>query len=316
MGEFKTAWMVPAEAVEGACPIRPTGHFPAHLPVDFGHRARGKHGIGRTAAGGKADHVLFGPCFRQDIRGESTVENTVEFVGDHDAAPHLPVEAVPGDVRGCNIGAGHGFPIDSGLIPPDIEGDRPQPSPVYLERRLIHHLAPACMDEKGAILHGAEEGIAGQAMGGDGSPGREGNMEGYGVAPGKEFLQGDKAGFAGPAGGMFPAPHGAVCARLLPYVIAMNVRALQERFRESDALRRYEEIAQLLTGSEVATINDGVEWVQELCDALEVPPLSSYGMTEKDIPALVEKAAQSSSMKGNPVTLTPDELTEILTRAM
>ncbi len=123
-------------------------------------------------------------------------------------------------------------------------------------------------------------------------------------------------GFAGPAGGMFPAPHGVVCARLLPYAMEVNVRVLQERFRESEALARYEEIAQLLTGSEVATINDGVVWVQELCDALQVPPLSEYGMTQDDIPVLVEKASKSSSMKGNPVTLTSDELTEILNRAM
>ncbi len=123
-------------------------------------------------------------------------------------------------------------------------------------------------------------------------------------------------GFAGPAGGMFAAPHGAICARLLPYVMEMNVKVLQERFRESEALKRYEEIAHILTGSEVATFNDGVEWVQELCGALDVPPLSQYGMTEDDIPVLVEKAGKSSSMKGNPVTLTPEELTVILTRAM
>jgi alcohol dehydrogenase class IV len=36
-------------------------------------------------------------------------------------------------------------------------------------------------------------------------------------------------GFAGPLGGMFSAPHGAICARVLPYVIEVNVRALQAR---------------------------------------------------------------------------------------
>lgn len=123
-------------------------------------------------------------------------------------------------------------------------------------------------------------------------------------------------GFAGPAGGMFAAPHGAICARLLPYVIEVNVRALKERFKSSEAIQRYDEIAQILTGSEVATASDGVEWVQELCNTLQVPSLSNYGMTQDDIPTLVEKAAKSSSMKGNPVTLTLDELQEILTRAM
>src|SRR5512135_311783 len=36
-------------------------------------------------------------------------------------------------------------------------------------------------------------------------------------------------GFAAPAGGMFSAPHGAVCAALLPRVMEANVRALETR---------------------------------------------------------------------------------------
>ena len=36
-------------------------------------------------------------------------------------------------------------------------------------------------------------------------------------------------GFAAPLGGLFPAPHGAICARLLPFVMAVNVKALAER---------------------------------------------------------------------------------------
>ncbi len=34
-------------------------------------------------------------------------------------------------------------------------------------------------------------------------------------------------GFAGPIGGIFPAPHGAVCARLLAVVMEVNLRALK-----------------------------------------------------------------------------------------
>ena len=123
-------------------------------------------------------------------------------------------------------------------------------------------------------------------------------------------------GFAGPLGGMFPAPHGAICARVLPYVIEANVRALQERMADSPALRRYDEIAQILTGNPKATASDGVQWVQELCETLQVPSLSTYGMTEKDIPLLIEKATKASSMKGNPIVLTADELQDILSQAL
>jgi alcohol dehydrogenase class IV len=123
-------------------------------------------------------------------------------------------------------------------------------------------------------------------------------------------------GFAAPIGGMFPAPHGAVCGRLFPYVMAINVRALQVRAPESDALRRYDEIAQILTGDDSATADDGVTWVQELCARLQVPGLASHGITSQDFPALVEKASVAGSMKGNPIELTRDEMHEILSRAL
>ena len=123
-------------------------------------------------------------------------------------------------------------------------------------------------------------------------------------------------GFAGPLGGMFPAPHGAVCGRLLPYVMPVNVRALQARAPDSPALRRYDEVAQLLTGDHDATADDGVAWVVDLCRALDVPPLGAYGMVQDDIPAVIAKAARSSSMRGNPIALTSEEMGEILTKAL
>jgi alcohol dehydrogenase class IV len=123
-------------------------------------------------------------------------------------------------------------------------------------------------------------------------------------------------GFAGPAGGMFHAPHGAVCAALLPHVMTVNVHALQERMPDSQALRRYDEIAQILTGDPQARASDGVAWVRELCQALHVPSLAAYGVTPDDIPSLVEKAAAASSMKPNPIQLTTAELTEIATAAL
>ena len=55
-------------------------------------------------------------------------------------------------------------------------------------------------------------------------------------------------GFAGPIGGMFPAPHGAVCAALLPGVMNTNLRALRQRASDGEPLRRYDEVARWLTG--------------------------------------------------------------------
>jgi alcohol dehydrogenase class IV len=122
-------------------------------------------------------------------------------------------------------------------------------------------------------------------------------------------------GFAGPFGGMFDAPHGAVCAALLPHVMAANVRVLQQRQPKSEALIRYDEIAQILTGSVDAFAEDGVEWVTELTTYLQIPSLGAFGLTVDDFPELITKAAKSSSMKGNPIQLQPAELEGILTNA-
>jgi len=123
-------------------------------------------------------------------------------------------------------------------------------------------------------------------------------------------------GFAGPIGGMFPAPHGAVCATLLPHVMAANLGALRQREPGSATLNRYDEIAQLLTGQASARAADGVLWVRELVDGLRIPPLRTYGVTPAHIDELVAKAAKASSMKANPVVLTEPELRHILEQAI
>ncbi|MEQ2005511.1 MAG: iron-containing alcohol dehydrogenase [Limisphaerales bacterium] len=123
-------------------------------------------------------------------------------------------------------------------------------------------------------------------------------------------------GFAAPIGGMFPAPHGAVCAALLPGVMEANIRALRERARDNGALRRYDEVARLVTGSPQATADDGVAWVRGLCGELRIAPLRTWGLVEPDVPAVVEKAAQASSMKANPVVLTAAEQGAVLMAAL
>jgi alcohol dehydrogenase class IV len=98
-------------------------------------------------------------------------------------------------------------------------------------------------------------------------------------------------------------------------VMAANLIALQTRYAESSVLQRYREIARWLTGDEEATAEDGVTWVRQLAADLEIPPLRTYGIGKADFPALVEKAGKASSMKANPLPLTAEELTGILTAA-
>src|SRR5262249_5234698 len=123
-------------------------------------------------------------------------------------------------------------------------------------------------------------------------------------------------GFAAPIGGQFDSPHGAVCARLLPLVVATNVRALREREPASPLLARFDVVARVLTGQSDAGAEDGVAFLGELAHELGVPGLSSYGMSEEHVAVVADKAAAASSMKGNPLPLTPAELEDILTQAL
>jgi alcohol dehydrogenase class IV len=123
-------------------------------------------------------------------------------------------------------------------------------------------------------------------------------------------------GFAAPLGGMLAAPHGAVCAALLPHVLRANARALAARAPDSPALARHRELGPLLTGHPDAGLDDALGWVADTCRALAIPGLARYGMTAARIPELVAKARAASSMKGNPIALTDDELAEIAAAAL
>ena len=123
-------------------------------------------------------------------------------------------------------------------------------------------------------------------------------------------------GFAAPLGGSWKAPHGALCAALLPHGMAANVAALRRRAQQHPALERYAVLARLLTGLPEASAEDGIEWVRSLCAELNVPALHTWGITEADLPGVVEKAAHASSMKANPLQLTSGELLELVTSAL
>ena len=123
-------------------------------------------------------------------------------------------------------------------------------------------------------------------------------------------------GIASVLGGMYPGPHGAICARLLPYVMETNIRALRERLPGSETLVRYEEIAKIITGEVAASAEDGVAWVMNLCRDIDIAPLSAYGIRREDFPTIVEKSSKASSMRGNPVQLTVEEMSLILEQAL
>jgi alcohol dehydrogenase class IV len=123
-------------------------------------------------------------------------------------------------------------------------------------------------------------------------------------------------GFASVLGGMYQIPHGVICARLLAPAMDANFRALEARMPASPALRRYDEVAQYLTGNPLADAGDGIAWVKELCEQLRVHPLADYGIAPLDFSLIVEKTSKASSTKANPIQLTNEELLAILEKAV
>ncbi len=123
-------------------------------------------------------------------------------------------------------------------------------------------------------------------------------------------------GFAGPIGGLRPAPHGMICARLLPLVFEANLAALRQCQPDHPLIERFDEVARLLTGNPQASAEDGVSWLMALGAELQIPGLSRYGVCEADFEGLVQNAIRSSSMKGNPIALSEGELRGVLERAL
>lgn len=123
-------------------------------------------------------------------------------------------------------------------------------------------------------------------------------------------------GFASPLGGMLEAPHGALCAAVLPHATAMNTRALRARDADAEALRRYAEIARILTRRPDAEAEDVAAWIAQVCHKFAIPNLRRYGLDQGQVPELVEKVSRASSTKANALPLTIGELTEIAERAL
>jgi alcohol dehydrogenase class IV len=111
-------------------------------------------------------------------------------------------------------------------------------------------------------------------------------------------------GLSGPLGGMFEAPHGVLCAAVLPYVVEVNQRAAQQRLAGSPVVSRFEQVKRAMGD------------LGELVQALKIPPLRAHGVTRDYFQEIIEKAQASNSMKGNPLALEEDELREILERAL
>lgn len=127
-------------------------------------------------------------------------------------------------------------------------------------------------------------------------------------------------GFAAPLGAMFPIPHGAACAALLVPGIEANVRALRQLDRAHPTLARFAQLGEILTEKRFATpqeaVDATVDFVRDLVQKLQVPTLSSFGVSASDTPAVVAAAKKASSMRYNPVVLSDQALEQCFREAL
>lgn len=112
-------------------------------------------------------------------------------------------------------------------------------------------------------------------------------------------------GLAGVIGGETGEPHGAICGRLLPHVLAANAEAADE-----DTRTRIAAIDEMLDQAFGIRIDGLAGWIAHHGLTPGRPPLTAQ--TRADI---ADRSAASSSMKPNPVTLSPERLSQILEAA-
>lgn len=120
-------------------------------------------------------------------------------------------------------------------------------------------------------------------------------------------------GFASVIGGLFNIPHGVICGTLLSETIRQNIESLISIDPEHPALHKYAKAACLLCPTHL--FKDRVEssrylvtLLAEWTEQLEIPGLSAYGVTYKDIDPIVSATGQ----KDNPIPLSVEKLSRIL----
>jgi alcohol dehydrogenase len=125
-------------------------------------------------------------------------------------------------------------------------------------------------------------------------------------------------GLAQPLGSLFPIPHGVVCGTLVGEATDINIQALIQRAPDSRALTNYARAGQVIAGGTISG-NDALEalvrTLKDWTERLNLPRLSSFGVTQADIPAIVANS-RGSSMQTNPVKLTDEDIAELVKRRL
>jgi alcohol dehydrogenase class IV len=117
-------------------------------------------------------------------------------------------------------------------------------------------------------------------------------------------------GFAAAIGGMYPAiRHGEICAALLPAVMQINREAADSKKDYLWVKQKMDKLSGLFSYGKKITLD---QKIRDIATKLNIPGLESLGVERSKSNLIIEKARNSSSMKGNPIALSDEELAKIL----
>jgi len=116
-----------------------------------------------------------------------------------------------------------------------------------------------------------------------------------------------------PLGGKFHAPHGVAIAALLPSVMKFNAKGDPETFR--DIAKLAGENIERLSDNEAAL--KAVIAVKKLCKDVNIPNISTFGVTEDDLPQMAADTMKIERLlAGNPCKVTEEDVLSIFKDAI
>jgi alcohol dehydrogenase len=122
-------------------------------------------------------------------------------------------------------------------------------------------------------------------------------------------------GLAAPLGAFFPLPHGVACGTLVATATAVNIAAMEAREPDNPALPKYAEIGRRFAMQKGLSGKDArsflVTTLQQWQEKLALPRLAACRIATADFSRIVANS-RGSSMKTNPIVLTDDEISSIL----
>jgi alcohol dehydrogenase class IV len=126
-------------------------------------------------------------------------------------------------------------------------------------------------------------------------------------------------GLASPLGAFFPIPHGVVCGTLVYEASRMNIACMQEREPANPALLKYAEAGRIILHNPDLDDEEArralLDVLDDWTEKLAMPRLSSFGITEADIPRIVA-GSRGNSMQTNPVRLEDADLHDLVKRRL